>query len=170
MPAAGLTWQRHPLVSRADRSTDRKARLDRAFRRAPASFTRRAAARPDARKSKQQPSDFHGYLNRAGSQSPVWLETAYRRNLHWNHGDAIPGTGLARCGCRARRAQAGRPAQTGGRCHRPSISQPSSRNPGDVGAGAWHGPASRQPRTTAPLTSRGRPFIPGFLQPTRKCK
>jgi integrase len=71
-----------------------------------------------------------------------------RRTIRANSG--IPGTGLARCGCRARRVQVGRPAQTGGRCHRPSISD--------------------QPRTTAPLKSRGRPFIPGFLQPTRKCK
>jgi hypothetical protein len=77
------TFQRHrALGSRADGSAGRKARLDRAFRRALASLTRRAAALADARKRKQQPSDFLGYLNRAGSQSLVELETAYRRNLH----------------------------------------------------------------------------------------
>jgi hypothetical protein len=45
-------------------------------------LTQGAAALANARKRKQQPSDFHGYLNRAGSQSRVELETAYRRNLH----------------------------------------------------------------------------------------
>jgi len=82
MLAAGLPVRDTLLVSRADRLTGRKARLDKAFRRAPASFTRRAAAHADARKGKQQLSDFHGYLNRAGSQNPLGLETAYRRDLH----------------------------------------------------------------------------------------
>jgi hypothetical protein len=87
MPAAGLPVSDTALVSRADRSTGRKARLHKAFRRARASLTRRAAGLADARKGKQQLSDFHGYLNRAGSQSLVELETAYRRNPYRNHGD-----------------------------------------------------------------------------------
>jgi hypothetical protein len=82
MPAVGIPFSDTALVSRADRSTGRKARLHKAFRRALANFTRRAVTLADARKGRQQPSDFHGYLNRAGSQSLVELETAYRRNLH----------------------------------------------------------------------------------------
>ena len=82
MPAVGIPFSNTALVSRADRSTGRKVRLLKAFRRARANFTRRAVALADARNGKQQPSDFHGYLNRAGSQSLVGLETAYRRDLH----------------------------------------------------------------------------------------
>jgi hypothetical protein len=53
MPAASIPFSDIALESRADGSAGRKARLDRAFRRARESLTRRAAALADARKRKQ---------------------------------------------------------------------------------------------------------------------